>query len=268
MVISNRYGRVVTVSLALTFLLAGWGPSAGESPIAWLTDAVAATATATEAGKPVMIDVWAIWCEPCKLMEATTYRDERVVRTIGDFVPLKVDADANEVFLERYEIDAFPTTLFLDAQGREITRLLSHVETDVLLETMEQVRDGYAAYIEGVDRRSDPEAMRGVADYLMQVGNAGRACDFLRSALKASHGETAESIELDLAAALLADDRAGAAIKIMKRLSASATTEGNRGKALVALVRAERERGKTAKADEALAQLREEFPDLVSTVED
>lgn len=253
--------------LALACLPAGWAQAAGEAPISWLTDTGAATASASESGKPMLIDVWAIWCEPCKLMEETTYRDERVVRTIADFVPLKVDADANEVFLERYEIDAFPTTLFLDGEGREITRLLSHVETNVLLEKMEQVREGYASYVEGVDRKGDPMAMRGVADYLMRVGNPARACDLLRSALKASTGEAAESIELDLAAALLADDRAGAAIKTLKRLSTSATTEGVRGKALVALVRAERERGKNAKADEALALLREEFPDLVPAVE-
>jgi thioredoxin-like negative regulator of GroEL len=256
------------VAVALTFLLACGGAGASESPITWLTDAGAATASASESGKPVMIDVWAIWCEPCKLMEATTYRDERIVRTMGDFVPLKVDADANEVFLERYEIDAFPTTLFLDAEGREITRLLSHVETNVLLETMEQVRDGYESYTQGVDRRDDPSAMRGVADYLLQVGNAARACDLLRGALKASDGAEAESIELALAAALLADERAGAAIKIMKRLGTSAAAEGIRGEALVAWVRAERDRGKTAKANEALALLREEFPDLVSAVED
>jgi thioredoxin-like negative regulator of GroEL len=263
---SSRFCRAVAVALAC--LLAGWTQAAGEPPISWLTDTGAATASASASGRPMLIDVWAIWCEPCKLMEQTTYRDERVVRTIGDFVPLKVDADANEVFLERYEIDAFPTTLFLDAEGREITRLLSHVETNVFLEKMEQVRDGYASYVERVDRRSDPVAMRGVADYLIQVGNTARACDLLRSALKASAGETAEAIELELAAALLADDRAGAAIKVLKRLTTSATTKGVRGKALVALVRAERERGKTAKADEALALLSEEFPDLVSAVED
>jgi thioredoxin-like negative regulator of GroEL len=262
----GNYRRAVAV--ALTSLMAGWAQAAGEVPVSWLTDTGAATAAASESGKPMLIDVWAIWCEPCKLMEATTYRDERVVRTIGDFVPLKVDADANEAFLERYEVVAFPTTLFLDGAGREITRLLSHVETDVLLEKMEQVRDGYASYVESVDRRGDPAALRVAADYLMRVGNAARACDLLRSAVKASAGEAAESIELDLAAALLADDRAGAASKVLKRLSTSATTQAVRGKALVALVRAERARGKTAKADEALALLREEFPDLVSAVGD
>jgi thioredoxin-like negative regulator of GroEL len=257
-------------AVALSCLLIGWTGADADSLIPWLTDTAAATAAASESGKPLMIDVWAIWCEPCKLMEQTTYRDPRVVRTIGDFVPLKVDADANEVFLERYEIDAFPTTIFLDDEGREITRLLSHVQTDVLLETMERVRDGYAPYVERVQRRDDAAAMRDVADYLMRVDNAARAADLLRGALKiasAASDGSAEAIELELAEALLADDRAGAAIKVLKRLSTSASTEGIRGEALVALVRAERDRGKTAKADEAMARLRDEFPELVPAVE-
>jgi thioredoxin-like negative regulator of GroEL len=255
---------------ALSCLLIGGTAAAADSLIPWRTDASKATAAAAESGKPLMIDVWAIWCEPCKLMEQTTYRDPRIVRTIGDFMPLKVDADANEVFIERYEIDAFPTTLFLDGEGREITRLLSHVKTDVLLETMEQVRDGYAPYLERVQRRDDAAAMRDVADYLIRVDNAARAADLLRRALKiaSAAGDTsAETIELELARALLADDRASAAIKVLKRLSTSATTKEVQGKALVALIRAEHDRGKAANADEAMARLRDEFPDLVAAVE-
>ena len=54
----------------------------------------------------------------------------------------------------------------------------------------------------------------------------------------------------------------------MKRLSTTATAEAVRGDALLALVRAERERGKSAKADEALGRLREEFPDLVAALDE
>jgi thioredoxin-like negative regulator of GroEL len=185
-------------------------------------------------------------------------------------VPLKLDADANEVFQERYEIGGLPTMLFLDGEGREITRMVSLVEADGLLGTMSRVSDGYASYLENIDRRSDPTAMRRASDYLMQAGNAGGAADLLRDALKAakSGGDaTAETIELELAGALLADDREGAAVKMLRRLSTSATSEEARGQALVALFRVERERGRTARADEALARLREEFPDLVPTLD-
>jgi predicted Zn-dependent protease len=120
-------------------------------------------------------------------------------------------------------------------------------------------------YLETVDRRSDPAALRDAAGYLIRAGNGNGAADLLRDALKAStdDGETAEAIELELAEALLVGDRGSAAVKVLRRLSTTATSEQIRGRALATLVRAERERGREARADEALARLREEFPDLV-----
>jgi thioredoxin-like negative regulator of GroEL len=257
--------RSLTTLATLCLLTTGIAV-ASEAAIPWQTDINGAMTTADQSSKPIMVDLWAIWCEPCKLMEKTTFRDERILEAAQGFVPLKVDHDANEVFVERYEVEGLPTTLFLDGKGREITRIVSHVETEALWKTMTQVRDGYAAYLEGVGSKKDPSAMRDVAGYLTQVGNPGRAADVLRGAAKAADGESAERIELQLAEALIADEREGAGIKVLKRLSTSATTKSVRGDALVALVRAERQRGKKDKADEALALLRSEFPERVGEV--
>jgi hypothetical protein len=100
----------------------------------------------------------------------------------------------------------------------------------------------------------------------MRAGNAGRAAGLRRGAAKAAEGEAAERIELLLADALIADERIGSAVKVLKRLVTSSTTKAVRGDALIALVRAERQRGKSAKAEEALALLRQEFPERVPEV--
>ena len=213
--------------------------------------------TAAESGKPVFVDLWAIWCEPCKIMEETTYRDPRVIEAMQDFVPLKLDADANEIFQERYDIGGLPTSMYLDQRGKEISRLVSLVDADALLESMAGVTDGYAGYMENVGHEDDPQALREAAAYLVQAGNPLDASDRLRDALKASKNgnvETAESIELELAQALIGAERVSAALKVLRRLSSGGVSKDTQGQALVALVRAEREHGKPAGGDEGAAR--------------
>lgn len=97
---------------------AGPGPS---SPIAWVPYTEAALQQ-TE-GKPMLADVYADWCIPCREMELTTFRDPRVVEQAADFLMVKVDVthpDHPDVaeFIERYDVVGVPTLVVFDAQGR------------------------------------------------------------------------------------------------------------------------------------------------------
>jgi thioredoxin-like negative regulator of GroEL len=235
------------------------------SEIPWITGTTKALKEARSSGNPVVVDLWAVWCEPCKLMEKTTFRDSRVLQAIDGFVPLKVDADADTIFVERYEIEIFPTMLFLDEKGEEITRLTGLIEADPLLAKLEKVSSGYASYLEQIASQKDPQALKNAADYMLEVGNPDRAVELLRKASKLSRGaERAEmeELELMLAEALLSCGRAASAAKELERLAESATCAAARGRALVGLVRAERERGRGEQADVTLAHLRQEFPEL------
>jgi thioredoxin-like negative regulator of GroEL len=250
----------VISSLSGGFMAAGEG-----SGIPWITGTTKALKEAKKAGKPVVVDLWAVWCEPCKLMDKTTFRDGRVLEAIDRFVPLKVDADADTIFVERYEIEIFPTMLFLDQRGEEITRLTGLVEADPLLANLKKVGAGYASYLEQIASQKDPKSLKGAAAYMLEVGNPDRAVELLRKASKLSRGaERAEmeELELMLAEALLSCGRAAAAAKELERLAESATCAAARGRALVGLVRAERERGRSERADLTLARLRQEFPEL------
>ena len=226
---------IPAVLLAM-FLPAG-GSAEAESPaseIPWLTGTSKAMVAATESRSPILVDLWAIWCEPCDVMEQTTYRDPSVVQAISGLVPLKIDVDADTVFAQRYEVDQYPTTLFLDGQGREITRLPGLVEAGRMLEAIEVVRGGFGAYLEQVENRDDPVAMAEVGDYLLRAGNADGALPLLRRALKLMKGqppEMTEGVELSRAEALLESGRTGAAVKELERLSSSAADPEVRGRA-------------------------------------
>ena len=213
----------------------------------------------------MLVDVWAVWCVPCKEMDETTYRDARVVELAAGFVPLKIDADVATSFVERYRVDAFPTLLFLDGRGREIARWRGAVTAEPLARMMERVGGGYAAYLGAVEREEDPQAAVAVADYLIAAGNAPGAVDHLQKSLKAlkrTEPAVRDALELHLGDAQAAAGEWKAARKTYERLADQAVQPEIRGQALVGLVRAERERGREAQAAAALERLRTEFPGL------
>ena len=260
----------LTAVAAFLLLLVGSMPlpaSTGESVggIPWAESFAPALQRSEKEAKPLLVDVWAVWCAPCKEMDETTYRDASVIEEAAGFVPLKIDADVATSFIERYRVDAFPTLLLLDGRGREISRWRGAITAKPLAELLERIGGGYDTYLGALERENDPDAAITVADYLTEAGNSAGAASHLQKSLKAlkrSEPVVRDPLELRLGDAQAAAGEWKAACKTYQRLADQAEQPEIRGKALVGLVRAERERGREAQAAAALERLRAEFPGL------
>jgi thioredoxin-like negative regulator of GroEL len=242
-------------------------PPSGEGP-GWMTDVGAALERAESEGAPVLVDLWAIWCEPCRVMERTTYSDPSVLRVMRGFVPLKLNADEEELFVQRYDAETLPTTLFLDHEGREIARRVGYLSASELSLAANLIADGYDAYLETVALRDDPIALERTAAYLLWVGNADEAIRLVRRALKLLKKEDparSEPVRLVLARALAADGRNSAAAKELEKLAESAYFETIRAWALAEWIRVERKRGETERAEELSQRLLANYPELAPT---
>lgn len=63
-----------------------------------------------QADKPVVVDVWASWCGPCRMLAPIF---EELAREMNDRVKfVKVDADKNMQTVQRYRVMSIPTLLF------------------------------------------------------------------------------------------------------------------------------------------------------------
>ncbi len=103
--------------------------------------------------KDVLVDVYAVWCGPCKLMDRTTFSDPAVGAWVrAHFVPVKVDAEKGEGrrLSQRYMVSAFPTVLFLDAAGDEIDRLTAVYPPDSFVTTGRNILAGKTPLLEAL----------------------------------------------------------------------------------------------------------------------
>ena len=66
-------------------------------------------------GKPILVDCWAPWCGPCRMLDPTI--KQLAAESGGRYVVAKLDTDENQRTAARYQIDGIPTLLvFKDGQ--------------------------------------------------------------------------------------------------------------------------------------------------------
>lgn len=103
-----------------------------------------ALAKAKAEKKLVFIDAFAEWCGPCKVMA----RDIFPQKEVGDFfnanfVNLKLDMEKgdNVALAKKYEVRAYPTYLFLNADGELVHKGLGSMPADKFIEVAKAAAD-------------------------------------------------------------------------------------------------------------------------------
>jgi thiol:disulfide interchange protein len=90
--------------------------------INWQPSLDAALAEAKKTQKPIMIDFFATWCGPCKMLDQQIYPAPAVVEEAQNFISVKVDVDKHTDIARKYNVTGLPSIVFLSASGEEIHR--------------------------------------------------------------------------------------------------------------------------------------------------
>ena len=100
--------------------------SAAHQPVHWHPWGDAAFTRARTEDKPILLDIGAVWCHWCHVMDGESYEDARVADLLNaDFVCIKVDRDERPDVDTRYQraVQAltgqggWPLTAFLTPEG-------------------------------------------------------------------------------------------------------------------------------------------------------
>ena len=68
--------------------------------------------------KPVFLDLTAVWCHWCHVLDEITLSDLEVIRALNErYIPVRVDNDRRPDINERYNQGGWPTTAFLTPTG-------------------------------------------------------------------------------------------------------------------------------------------------------
>lgn len=106
---------------------------AEPATIAWQPWSDAVFAQAQREHRFVLLDLEAVWCHWCHVMDEKTYHDPAVVQLINThYIAVKVDQDANPDISLRYEDYGWPATVVFAADGSEIVKRRGYIRPELM----------------------------------------------------------------------------------------------------------------------------------------
>ncbi|WP_306590537.1 cytochrome c biogenesis protein CcdA [Geothrix sp. 21YS21S-4] len=127
--------RATETFLKVELLPKGGAAAAKEDHAGWLEqDFDGALAKAKAEKKLVLVDIYADWCAQCKELDEKTWPDAGVKQWIAqNAVAIRIDTDARRKDLAgKLQIRSYPTVLLLDAEGRELRRILGFQKPETM----------------------------------------------------------------------------------------------------------------------------------------
>ncbi len=86
-------------------------------------------------GKPIFIDFFIKSCRPCKMMDREVYTQKSVSRYLNEnFLCYKIDGEDFDGMgiAQRYNVKGYPTMIYIDSDGKELSRLEGYADADRL----------------------------------------------------------------------------------------------------------------------------------------
>jgi len=112
----------------------------GKGPIEWQSWKPGLFDQAKAENRFVILDLEAVWCHWCHVMDEKTYRDPKVVELLNArYLPVRVDQDANPDLSNRYGDWGWPATIVFAPDGSEIVKRRGYIAPEQMAALLEAI---------------------------------------------------------------------------------------------------------------------------------
>lgn len=108
-------------------------------------------AKAKKENKIIFLDAFAVWCGPCKNMDAQTYTNAAVAAYYNaNFINVKYDMEKGEgpKLAELFQVTAYPSLIFINAEGKMLYKAVGFKPATSFVELGKTAKDKAAQFFE------------------------------------------------------------------------------------------------------------------------
>jgi len=116
--------------------------ASSSAPLQWHDWSDQVFAEAKRDQKFVLLDLEAVWCHWCHVMDAETYQDPAVKSLLNaKYLLVKVDQDSRPDLSNRYEDYGWPATVVFDGSGQEIVKRQGYIDPKEMRAMLQAIID-------------------------------------------------------------------------------------------------------------------------------
>jgi hypothetical protein len=128
--------------LLIAFPAAAQQPAPPKPHLNWRPWSDQVFADAKRENRFVLLDLEAVWCHWCHVMDANTYSDPAVIKLLQSrYIVVKADQDSRPDLSTRYEDFGWPATIVFDGAGHEIVKRQGYLAPDEMSSMLQAVID-------------------------------------------------------------------------------------------------------------------------------
>jgi uncharacterized protein YyaL (SSP411 family) len=174
---------------------------AAQQPVHWQEFSEEAFKIAKKLDRPILLDIGAVWCHWCHVMDEESYSDATVAEVINEyFVPIKVDRDQMPDVDSRYQnavgaitgTGGWPLTAFLTPDGKVFFGGTYFPKDDIdgrpgLLTLLPRIAEAYSSRRDEISKNAE-ELFLALKEYGRQNAQKGELSDeIIADVLKDAH---------------------------------------------------------------------------------
>ncbi len=91
---------------------------------------------AASQNKYIFVDAYATWCGPCKMLKATTFRDDKAAAFYNsNFINVAIDMEKGRgpELAQQWGLTAYPTLIIFNQKGKPVLGTVGYIKADDLI---------------------------------------------------------------------------------------------------------------------------------------